>query len=625
MVAEGVSTMWVKTLILAVALLAVCAPHGWAITIDGDFNDWEFLPSYPDPPGDPDNRDDRYNPILGLNNPPVDCLEWKFTHDNDNVYAYCRVVGTIGQGQFDDRYYWMLHMDVDNNLSTGFETYIPFPTPAEEPYTDWYYPGNIGCDYTFEFEFLGGVFSRTFITYWGPGGGVLGRWKYRDMVEMRDNVPVMAWNGSEVEISAPIWCFDGNVHIGTIMDLSVSIESSGKLQGTGWCQDSSETLENYVFSANEPPETIVTGGPCGLVISTDAATICWEGSDDQTPPSALLYSRRLDAGAWTPFSDATCADLTDLSEGAHVFEVKAQDQAGSEDSTAARCEFTVDLSAPSVSVTSPAHGATVKGTVNISASASHPSGIQKVEFYAGGQLISTDASAPYSYSWNTKPVSVAEGPTQLCAKAYSNDAKVAWACVLVSVDNTTFDDVSKTSSQWSYVEALVAAGITSGCSTNPRLYCPYSSITRAQMAVFIIRAMGETPYNKPTPTFTDVPAGHWAYGYIERMYALGITGGCATSPLRYCPDASVNRSQMAVFLCRATGNTWLNPGAPTFADVPESASFYGYVERLADPASWGGTAVTSGCALSPRRYCPYSPVTRGQMAVFLCRAFGIPL
>jgi hypothetical protein len=188
-----------------------------------------------------------------------------------------------------------------------------------------------------------------------------------------------------------------------------------------------------------------------------------------------------------------------------------------------------------------------------------------------------------------------------------------------------FDDVPCGHSQRPYVEALVREGITSGCSVSPPLYCPLSSVTRAQMAVFIIRAMDETPYSNPTPTFTDVPAGHWAYGCIERMYQLGITGGCSTSPMRYCPDAPVNRSQMAVFLCRAAGKGPLTPGTPTFADVLPSASFYGYVERLADPVSWGGTAVTGGCTVNPKRYCPYDAVTRGQMAVFLCRAFSIGL
>ena len=282
--------------------------------------------------------------------------------------------------------------------------------------------------------------------------------------------------------------------------------------------------------------------------------------------------------------------------------------------------------APQVSITSPANGATVKGTVTVTAAASDPDGIERVEFYDGATLRFTDTAAPYQWSWDTRPLSVAEGWHSISAKAYDTTAGSSQVSVALNVDNTIFDDVPKTSSQWPYVEALVREGISGGCSSVPPRYCPASGITRAQLAVFLVRAMGETPYDKATPTFQDVPKTNPAYGYIERIYQLGITGGCATAPLRYCPTASVNRSQMAVFLCRATGQAPLVPGTPTFADVPAGASFFGYVERLADAGSWGGTAVTTGCATGPPRlYCPYSPVTRGQMAVFLIRAFGIPL
>jgi hypothetical protein len=52
----------------------------------------------------------------------------------------------------------------------------------------------------------------------------------------------------------------------------------------------------------------------------------------------------------------------------------------------------------------------------------------------------------------------------------------------------TFTDVPTTSGQFAYVEALVAAGITSGCGTG--IYCPDSPVTRGQMAVFLGRALG---------------------------------------------------------------------------------------------------------------------------------------
>ncbi len=52
------------------------------------------------------------------------------------------------------------------------------------------------------------------------------------------------------------------------------------------------------------------------------------------------------------------------------------------------------------------------------------------------------------------------------------------------------------------------------------------------------------------PTFDDVPINYWAWQYIEAIYNAGITGGCSTSPMEYCPTDTVTRAQMAVFLLR---------------------------------------------------------------------------
>jgi hypothetical protein len=78
---------------------------------------------------------------------------------------------------------------------------------------------------------------------------------------------------------------------------------------------------------------------------------------------------------------------------------------------------------------------------------------------------------------------------------------------------------------------------------------------------------------------------------------------------------------MAKFLCIATGKTELAKPTPTFSDVPTGHAFYGWIERLAHAASWGGTAPTSGCTAT--NFCPNQTVTRGQMAKFLVLAFGL--
>ena len=74
------------------------------------------------------------------------------------------------------------------------------------------------------------------------------------------------------------------------------------------------------------------------------------------------------------------------------------------------------------------------------------------------------------------------------------------------------------------------------------------------MAVFLLRARCGSAYLPNAPavqSFSDVPLGHQFARYIYKLYGLGITGGCATGPLRYCPDAAVTRAQMAAFIERS--------------------------------------------------------------------------
>ncbi|MFZ5879228.1 MAG: cellulase family glycosylhydrolase, partial [Chloroflexota bacterium] len=66
-------------------------------------------------------------------------------------------------------------------------------------------------------------------------------------------------------------------------------------------------------------------------------------------------------------------------------------------------------------------------------------------------------------------------------------------------------------------------------------------------------------------TFVDVPLDYWANTFIERLYTNGITGGCTTSPRMYCPEASVTRAQMAVFLLVAKHGTGYTPPDATGA------------------------------------------------------------
>jgi hypothetical protein len=89
-----------------------------------------------------------------------------------------------------------------------------------------------------------------------------------------------------------------------------------------------------------------------------------------------------------------------------------------------------------VSITAPAGGATVSGTVAVNASASDNVGVTKVEFYLDGALQSTGTTSPYSWSWNT--TTAANGAHTLSAKAYDAAANVGTSSnVSVTVSNSS--------------------------------------------------------------------------------------------------------------------------------------------------------------------------------------------
>ena len=74
---------------------------------------------------------------------------------------------------------------------------------------------------------------------------------------------------------------------------------------------------------------------------------------------------------------------------------------------------------------------------------------------------------------------------------------------------------------------------------------------------------GETYTINKTWIFGDVPNTYWSHGYIERLYTAGITGGCTAIPLNYCPANPVTRAQMAIFLLRGMHGSAYAPPAAT--------------------------------------------------------------
>jgi hypothetical protein len=87
------------------------------------------------------------------------------------------------------------------------------------------------------------------------------------------------------------------------------------------------------------------------------------------------------------------------------------------------------------------------------------------------------------------------------------------------------------------------------------------------MAIFLLRARHGRNYNPPPAAgnrFSDVPAGYWAASWIEQLAAEQITTGCGGGD--YCPAAPVTRAEMAIFLVRAFNLPLVSlPSGPTIA------------------------------------------------------------
>lgn len=116
---------------------------------------------------------------------------------------------------------------------------------------------------------------------------------------------------------------------------------------------------------------------------------------------------------------------------------KAYDSSGNVGASSPLCTSNAnrakDTAPPTVSITQPLNGATVSGTINVTALAWDESGISNIEFYTDDKLMATDSQYPYVYRWNTK--SVKNGWHMIMVRAYDSSGNHADASTKVYVYN----------------------------------------------------------------------------------------------------------------------------------------------------------------------------------------------
>ena len=135
---------------------------------------------------------------------------------------------------------------------------------------------------------------------------------------------------------------------------------------------------------------------------------------------------------------------------------------------------------------------------------------------------------------------------------------------------STFIDVSVSHWAWQWIETIFHAGLTAGYPDGT--YRPDNPVTRAEMAVFLKKGIHGSTYTPPildgSHPFSDI-SGHWAEAWIEDLFDEGFTSGFPDGTYR--PDNQVTRAEMAVFLKKAIhGSAYTSPapdGSHPFSDI----------------------------------------------------------
>ncbi|MGG6433289.1 carboxypeptidase regulatory-like domain-containing protein [Anoxybacillus sp. D401a] len=190
----------------------------------------------------------------------------------------------------------------------------------------------------------------------------------------------------------------------------------------------------------------------------------------------------------------------------------------------------------------------------------------------------------------------------------------AFGTFVVVEQNKTFNDVTSRLA-WAKEEIEVLASRTIIQGMTKDRFAPNESITRAQFAVLLARAL-KLPVSSYSGVFVDVPATlSWAAPYIEAAYRAGIVQG---SNDLFKPDAAITREQMAAMLVRALAYKNENikgNGSISFADESEIAPYAREHVRLASSLQLiRGTVVNGKLVFKPK-----ANATRAESAVMLYR------
>jgi hypothetical protein len=189
------------------------------------------------------------------------------------------------------------------------------------------------------------------------------------------------------------------------------------------------------------------------------------------------------------------------------------------------------------------------------------------------------------------------------------------ACPPGAVPPAGFGDVGGGGVHRPAIDCVAWWGLTQGRA--PGVYAPAATVSRGEMATFIVRllrAVGVAVPDAAPDAFPD-DDGTTHEANIDRLAALGVVGGFGDGTYR--PAAPVTRGEMGTFLARA-GEAVAGGPLPATADYFEDDSLDTH-ERNVNAVAQAGIAG----GVTPVVFDGRSPVRRDQMATFLARFLAL--
>ena len=247
------------------------------------------------------------------------------------------------------------------------------------------------------------------------------------------------------------------------------VTATGSYAATATQNGNRWVMQVVAFKADSGTDSTPPSVPTGLTATPSSATqvsLSWTASTDNVGVAGYKVYRngsQVGTAATTSYSDTGLTQNTTYS-----YAVSAYDASGNESAQSAAAVATTpqpDTTPPSASMTTPANGAVVSGTVTVSASANDNVAVASVEFLLDGVAIGTDTTSPYSVQWNT--VTTSNGTHALSARARdtSGNFGITSGVVHVTVNNVAPPPPSGLVAGWNFDEGQ-GAGAADASSNN---------------------------------------------------------------------------------------------------------------------------------------------------------------